>query len=265
VDGQTRGVLFPAGLPTFHRMSPPPEVADLVRWFWIPEWDIEPGRVSRQQVIAYPACNLVVEPAAVALSGPTTRLSSRELTGRGWAVGALLRPAAVPALVGDVAALVDGERMVDLPDLHATVSAAITADTAGERRRSGAVAAFAGWLAGQVPPLDEEGRLANAMVELVDTDRSVVRVAEVASRLGISVRTLQRLSRRYVGLPPASLVRRRRLQEAAERLRTDPDADLAAVAVEFGYADHAHLTGDFRTVLGFTPSGYRGRVTSAGE
>ena len=48
-----------------------------------------------------------------------------------------------------------------------------------------------------------------------------------------------------------------RLQEAAERVRTHPDVDLAAVAAEFGYADQAHLAHDFRRVLGITPSSYR--------
>ena len=34
-------------------------------------------------------------------------------------------------------------------------------------------------------------------------------------------------------------------------------ADLAAIAAELGYADHAHLTNDFQRYLGFTPSTYR--------
>lgn len=37
----------------------------------------------------------------------------------------------------------------------------------------------------------------------------------------------------------------------------DPDTDLAAIAADLGYTDHAHLTRDFRQVLGFTPSEYR--------
>lgn len=54
-----------------------------------------------------------------------------------------------------------------------------------------------------------------------------------------------------------SMIRRYRLQEAAERLRLQPGLPVADIAAELGYADHAHLSADFRTVLGFTPSGYR--------
>src|SRR5688500_2925265 len=46
-----RGILYPARLPTFDRLPPPERVAALVRWFWIPQWRIEPGRSSRQHII----------------------------------------------------------------------------------------------------------------------------------------------------------------------------------------------------------------------
>jgi AraC-like DNA-binding protein len=95
------------------------------------------------------------------------------------------------------------------------------------------------------------------MVDLIDARPDVLRLDDVAAALAISTRTLQRLAKRYVGVAPAAMIRRRRLQEAAERLRSEPGSDLAAIAADLGYADHAHMTNDFRTVLGFTPSAYR--------
>jgi AraC-like DNA-binding protein len=251
-------VLYPARLPTFTRLPAPPEVADLVRWFWIPEWSIAPGRSSRQHLIAFPACNLVVEPDIVGLSGPTTRATHRDLAGTGWAVGALLRPAAVPSLVKDPAALRDAYEPRDLPALAAPVRAAMAA---GEDRHRRAVDAFAAWLQQTVPTPDDEARLANTMAEVIDTDAMVRTVADAAARLHVSSRTLQRLARRYVGLPPLTMIRRRRLQEAAQRLRDDPPTNLAAVAAELGFADHAHLAREFRTVLGLNLSSYRRTAT----
>ena len=90
-------------------------------------------------------------------------------------------------------------------------------------------------------------------------------VAEAAARLAVSERTLQRIAHRYVGMTPAAMIRRRRLQEAAERMREHPDGDLATLATELGYADHSHLTRDFRVVLGITPTGYRETATRASE
>lgn len=261
-----RGILYPARLPSFHRLPPPDPVADLVRWFWIPEWDLAPGRVSRQELIAFPACNLVVESGMTGFSGPTTRRSHRDLTGRGWAVGALLRPAAVPAFAADPAALRDDYRPLDLPGLRSAVLSAMAGGEGADAgvRRAAAVAAFSDWLDQRVPEPGEEALLANRMADLLDGDAGIRTVGEAAERLGVSVRTLQRIAGRYVGLPPAAMIRRRRLQEAAELLRTRPEADpeisIASVAADLGYADQAHLANDFRSVLGFTPSGYQRRT-----
>jgi len=252
-----RGVLYPARLPTFDRLPAPDAVAQLVRWFWIPEWQIQPGRSSRQHLIAFPACNLVVEPDAVGLAGPTTRSSYRDLTGTGWAVGALLRPAAVPHFAPDPAALRDTYQPVDLPVLHQVVCRAMTGPGDRPTRHRRAVDAFTTWLTGTVPPPNDEALLANVMADAIDSDPTIRTVKDAAARLRISARSLQRLACRYVGVAPSTMIRRRRLQEAAERLRTDPDTTLAAVAADLGYSDHAHLANEFRSVLGITLSNYR--------
>ncbi|HEY0000268.1 MAG TPA: helix-turn-helix domain-containing protein [Actinoplanes sp.] len=237
-------------------------MAQLVRWFWIPEWQIQPGRSSRQHLIAFPACNLVVEPDAVSLSGPTTRSSYRDLTGTGWAVGALLRPAAVPHFVADPAAVRDTDRKMDLPVLHQLVSDAMTGPGDRQTRQRRAVDAFTTWLAGEVPPPGHEALLANTMATAIDSDPMIRTVKDAAVRLRASPRSLQRLAHRYVGLSPSTMIRRRRLQEAAERLRTEPDTTLATVAADLGYSDHAHLANEFRSVLGLTLSTYRQQVVA---
>jgi AraC-like DNA-binding protein len=237
-------------------------VAWLVRWFWIPEWQIAAGRSSRQHLIAFPACNLVVEPNVVGFAGPTTRRSFRDLSGTGWAVGALLRPAAVPVFTADPAALRDAYQPVELPALHEAVSAAMNSCDDRQQRHGLAVEAFTDWLTANAGAPTEEALLANSMAELIDGDPAVLKVEDAATQLHVSARTLQRLAQRYVGLPPSMMIRRRRLQEAAERLRTDPDTNLAAVAADLGYTDHAHLANEFRSVLGLTLSSYR-RETSA--
>lgn len=250
-----RGILYPQRLPSFHRLPAPDSVAELVRWFWIPEWDLPAGRTIRQDLVAYPAANLVVEPGLVGFSGPTTRRSHRDLTGRGWAVGALLRPAAVPALVDDPTSTRDRYLRLDLPELQAAVGEAMRHP--GPDRHERAVAAFATWLRASLPPPSAQARLANRLAELVEEHCDVLRTPDLASRLRLSPRSVQRLAKRYVGLPPAAMIRRRRLQEAAERIRTENAVDLAVIAADLGYVDQAHLTNDFRMVLGHTPSRYR--------
>ncbi|GAA2534043.1 helix-turn-helix domain-containing protein [Microbacterium mitrae] len=241
-------------------------------WFWIPQWQLPPDESSRQDIVAYPALNLVVDPTQVTLAGATTRASHRELRGHGWAVGALLRPAAVAAFVDAPAGLVDTELVMDAPDLHVAIAAAMVPEfdhdhattaavsnlvAADQARRDHAVAKFSAWLLTRVGSPPAADLHANGLTEIFMGDDFAHSVAEAAERLAVSSRTLQRIAHRYVGLPPAAMIRRRRLQEAADRVRCDPTLDLAALANELGYADHAHLTRDFTLVLGMAPTTYR--------
>jgi AraC-like DNA-binding protein len=250
VTDPTRGVLYPRRLPRFTRIAPAGAASALVEWFWIPQWDLPGGVVSRQPVLGYPAANLAVEPDGVTLWGATTRASERELRGSGWAVGALLKPAAYTRLHDAPSDIVDTHIALDEPGLQQSVSAAMP-------DLELAVATVSEWLVERVGPPTSDARLANAMSDLLMSDPAILRLDDAVERLRVSVRTLQRLAHRTVGIPPAAIIRRRRLQEAAQRVREDPEASLADIAVELGYADQAHLANDFRAVLGLTATHYR--------
>ena len=214
-------------------------------------------------MLPFPASNLVVETDGVFLVGPATGGTHRDLRGTGWAVGALLRPAAMPALITDPRSIRDVEIAVDMRHLHETVASAMT-DSAEATATRNAAHAFATWATVNLPFPDQDGLLVNTMEDLIATDRSIVRVEQVAEHLGLSIRHVQRLARRYVGVPPLAIIRRYRLQEAAQRLRNNPSAFVADIAHELGYADHAHLCADFRGVLGFTPRAYQQSSNRAG-
>ncbi|WP_218030139.1 helix-turn-helix domain-containing protein [Pseudonocardia hydrocarbonoxydans] len=244
--------------PPVHRYAPGPGLADLVRRYWVPVWSLPPGTVSRQRVLQYPVCLVVVADSYARLYGPRTGLSVTELAGDGWAVGAMLQPAAgAPVWGRPVRELTD--RFVDLaqapgvdgPGLTTRIRDVMGADAAS---RLAAVAVLERELE-RLPPVEDEGRLVNAIVEYVEGDPQVRRVGQVCAKFDIRERTLQRLLARRLGLHPKWLIQRRRLQEAAARLRADA-VDLAGVAAELGYADQAHLTRDFRTVTGLTPGEY---------
>ncbi|THE17814.1 hypothetical protein E1J17_09460, partial [Kocuria rosea] len=132
----TRGHLTPGPHATVVRLPAPDDVAHLVRQLWIPEWDLPAGERAEQLVLGYPASNVVVEPDGVALHGPTSRASTRVLTGRGWAVGALLRPAGVLLFTEHPADLLDGSAPVSAPGLRSAVAEAMAGvGPAGRRAR----------------------------------------------------------------------------------------------------------------------------------
>ncbi len=81
-------------------------------------------------------------------------------------------------------------------------------------------------------------------------------VEAIARRHAVSTRTLQRLFRRHVGVGPKWVLRRYRLQEAAEQLAAGERSDWTRLALDLGYFDHAHFIRDFRAVVGRSPSEY---------
>lgn len=250
-----RGVLFPSRLPSFHRLQPSSDLEQLIRWIWIPRWDLAPGHVEHQLLLPFPASNLVIEAGRLELFGPASSASHRELRGSGWAVGVLLRPAALAALHPCPSRLRDAQTCVEAPALtHAVGQAMNQADP--QAGRESAAQLVQDWAQATLGQVDEQGLLANRMEDLIAGDRELVRVEQLAQRLTMSARGVQRLAQRYVGLTPLAMIRRYRLQEGAKRLRLEPGLGLARLAGEPGYSDQAHFSRDFRVALGMTPTDY---------
>jgi transcriptional regulator GlxA family with amidase domain len=117
-------------------------------------------------------------------------------------------------------------------------------------RRINTAETFLARRADALPP--EAARIRDA-VEQIERDHSLLRVTDVAALLRIDIRTLQRLFRRHVGVSPKWVVRRFRLHEAAELLRSVNPPSLADLALSLGYADQAHFARDFKLATGKTP------------
>jgi AraC-like DNA-binding protein len=248
--------------PPIFRYAPGPGMADLVRRYWIPVWSMPPGESTVQRVLQYPVCLLVVSHEYSIMVGVDTGLGRQELTGAGWALGGMLQPAAGSMLLGGpVSQLTD--RRIPLTDVPGVDGAAVTEQIrsalrptpSAESAHRAAITALEDALRG-LGPVDEEGLLVNRIVGYVEQRTDIQRVGQVCDEFGIGERALQRLTARRIGLSPKWLIQRRRLHEAAERLRTGDRVDLAAVAADLGYADQAHFTRDFRTVTGVTPGSF---------
>lgn len=253
---RSKGHLNPASSPPIARYAAPSDLGDLVRHFWIPEWELPDGEVATARVLGYPSLNLVVDASGVVLSGPTRVASERRLEGSGWAVGVLLQPAATLALGYDGAAFVDSVRPLEEPGLVRDVTAAMTRDAGAEDRHLAATVVLTDWLRERLRQVGDHGLLANAAVALVERDPSITKVGQIATALAVTPRTLQRAVRECTGFSPAEVVRRRRLQDATDRLNRETTA-LSDVAHDVGYADHAHMTREFRQTLSQTPSAFR--------
>lgn len=243
-----------------------PDLADLARRFWIPVWTVPAGSAAPQHVLQYPVCLVVVSDSYARFYGVVSGLSTTTLRGQGWAVGLMLQPAAGLLLTGrpvsDVTDRhVDLDAVPTLAGLAAPIRDAMAGGPDDPARQAAARASVEGALRPRLP-VDEEGLLVNDIVAAVESDVELLRVAQVCERFDLAERTLQRLTRRRLGLSPKWLIRRRRLHEAVDRLR-DPTSELAALAADLGYTDQAHFTRDFRAATGTTPGAFAARFRSA--
>lgn len=249
---------------TVHRYGAPDHLSDLMWRYWIPVWSVPPGEESVQSVLQYPVALMIITAEYARFMGVRTGLSTTTLAGDGFGVGVMLQPAAGALLVeGSMADWTD--RHADLADvlgdagrrLAEEVVGVMAVDPVAEATHRAAMALVETVLEPCLP-VDEEGLLVNRLVRFVEERSDVKRVAQVCDEFGLTERTLQRLTRRRLGLTPKWLIQRRRLHEASERLRTGA-GDLATVAAELGYADQSHLTRDWQSVTGLTPGEFATR------
>lgn len=252
-----------------YRYPPPDALAGVVRLFWIPVWSIPVGQRSVQRVLQHPVSLLVVTADYARFYGVSTGMSETVLQGNGWAVGALCTPAAGSLIArGSMAAFTD--RHVDVTDVLGQTGAVMTDRIRAAMRdtphdveaHEAATAAFDDVLQ-PLSRLDPEDALVNRLVALVEERPDLVRAGQLSVETGLSERTLQRLVKRRLGISPKWLIQRRRLHEAAERLRTDPAGSMAHTAAVLGYADQAHFVRDFSRITGSTPGIFAGAHQTA--
>ncbi|MGW0767126.1 helix-turn-helix domain-containing protein [Streptomyces sp. NPDC002676] len=95
----------------------------------------------------------------------------------------------------------------------------------------------------------------------VQADRIPGQVSEVARELAVSERHLRNLFAEGVGLSPKHYSRINRVRAVLTHAPTAPWAELAAAT---GYYDQAHMTSDFRALMGVPPRSYfTGRLPAA--
>jgi len=87
----------------------------------------------------------------------------------------------------------------------------------------------------------------------------VVSVRDLAAQAGVTRRHLERLFDREVGLAPKVFARLVRFRAALSDLQGAPGGSAAAIAVQRGYADQAHLSREFRAFAGSPPSAFLSR------
>ena len=102
------------------------------------------------------------------------------------------------------------------------------------------------------PNRDEE-RIVHVHSCLVDTE--LTKVADFADEAGVSIRTLERICRRYFGFPPKLLLRRQRFMRSLASFFLHRDSNWTE-AMDEHYHDQAQFTREFQQFMRMKPTEY---------
>lgn len=243
------------------RETPSADLAGLVDYYWILTWDLRGRPPHQQQVLTHPAVHMSFTTGGRArVVGVVRGVFTETIEGRGRVIGARFRPGGFrPFLDGPVSTITD--RFVPVDDIFGPRARTAADAIIAAPESAGAVALLEEFLRSRVPrrpdPLIAE---VAAMVARIAAETALVRVTELAADLGVGLRRLQRLFADYVGVGPKWVIRRYRMQEAADHAASGTEVDWAALAADLGYADQAHFTRDFSATIGVSPARYARNV-----
>ena len=258
MDG-TKGILLPeAGFERFslRREAPPDALMPFVVAFWTVQWDLPKGESYRQAILPFPCVNLAYEEGSYLVHGPGTARFVATLTGRGWVTGVRFTPAGFSAF-----SRYPMRKLVDRVEPVASVIGRPPPPAASNPRE--AREALTRYLLAQDNSRSADMALADRLVAKAEEDSRIVTAETLAQEAGLSVRSLHRLFRQYVGVSSKWIVRRARVQNAAERVARGERIDWALTAQELGYHDQSHLIRDFREQIGETPAAYARRCAQS--
>lgn len=86
-------------------------------------------------------------------------------------------------------------------------------------------------------------------------------VASFCTRFGVSLSTLERWFSRYVGISPTGYLRILRLRKVLGSLAHPGTHRWVELAMRFGFSDQAHLSREFKRIVGVTPRQFSQRCT----
>jgi AraC-like DNA-binding protein len=221
-------------LSSYTEFAPPPHLASSVACLWVRTVDAD----GTQLVVPDGCIDLVASRSGIATAGPDTGPAPARVQAGDTIFGIRFKPGAAPPILGWPAAALRDAR-VPLDDLWGR--------PARDLDRAGLLDAVAQRAKHAAPPDPE---VQNALAELA----SGRRVSDLPATLFLSDRQLRRRFHAAVGYGPKVFARVLRLQRLLALAPATPPGNLARLAADAGYADHAHMAAETARLTGLAPS-----------
>lgn len=250
--------------------TPPLELSPFVKCFWSLENDPEPVPV-RQRVVPDGCMELIIhygDPYRQYFEDGSSKLQPRSFiygqinsfleitaTGRSGIIAARFLPDGLnPFLKIPVASLDDkAEPLSTLFGAEAGLLESRVIDAKDNLERKAQMEQF---LLSQLLRADTVDGITKSCVALIFQTQGRISVSELANKMNIHQRNMERRFNHVVGLSPKQLARMMRLQAALKMLCQKKSGNLTSIAHETGYFDQAHFIKDFKEFTGQSPKSF---------
>jgi AraC-like DNA-binding protein len=252
----TTGILNPH-IKKYRMVRTPPceALQPLIEFFYEISWNISAGEKQLLESLPAPSVHLIFMNGEAEISGPIKQRFSYLMENQGYLFGAKFWPGAFrmicdesPSKLADKrlpAGLIWGDSVLPVKN------AFFCADQAGER-----LSIVQNYLSCLYKPNEERIPVIKKVFADIERHKSIFTVAQLAALQKMTVRSLQRLFKEYVGVSPKWAIQLFRLREAAVQMESQRFIDFSQLALELGYSDQAHFSKDFKRITGKTPKSY---------
>ncbi|MFI5235881.1 MAG: DUF6597 domain-containing transcriptional factor [Gemmatimonadales bacterium] len=251
------------------------DLRPFVEHYWVVRWDQRGLPPATAETLPHPAIHWITEGRKSVLHGVPTGRFVRTIRGLGHVFGVKFRPGGLyPFIRFPVSTFTnrtlplarafgtDGKAMGAV--LRVLGQRALRAMNEGDEEGDDAVAEMMDlmdrFLLDRHPGDDPQLELVTAVTTAIVADHGITRVEDVTARFGVTLRSLQRLFSKYVGVNPKWMIQRYRLLEALDRIAAGEVARWSRLAAELGYFDQAHFIKDFKALVGRSPAAYATRM-----
>jgi len=236
-------------------------LSDFIECYWVMRWDESSELPYVCEVLPSPYVNLTFMPRGARITGIPKGKLVYELNEVSPILGVQFKPGGLyPFWQQSIHSLTD--TYVPARDVFGEIDAALNTELLTLKDEHLALKTIEGILLKQVPKQDKNvEHIGKIILEATSLDNPSV--TSIADNNEISVRTLQELFKRYVGVGLKWIIQRDRLQKAVQHTIEEQAPSWATIAVELGYTDQSHFINDFKRVIGLSPANYADLLRSS--
>lgn len=237
------------------RYLPDKPLSELVEQFWFVNWNLDEGVSHTQRNLPDPNFNMIYENKKLKVIGPVSKTYSYEMRRAGEILGVKFEIGALSSfLVHPIHTYID--RTLDACSVFGLAIDEIC-PLLEESDNDGS---FIEILSEAILPFlknsNENLVKLRYIIKLIKNEKGIYRVEQLSERVGLSIRTLQRMFHSHVGFSPKRLIRKYRLHHLLKEFEEER-VEIAEVAALLDYTDQSHLIKDFSELIGMTPMRYK--------